>query len=46
MNLMFITNIVQNTSGRIPSKVGAINQSLTGIEIVNRMIDSYKKYPS
>ena len=43
---VYYTNIVQNTSGRIPSKVGAINQSLTDIEIVNRMIDSYKKHPS
>ena len=43
---VYYTNIVQNTTGRIPSKVGAINQSLTDIEIVNRMIDSYKKHPS
>ena len=43
---VYYTNIVQNTSGRIPSKIGAINQSLTDVEIVNRMIDSYKKHPS
>ena len=42
----YYTNIVQSTSGRISSKLGAINQSLADNEMVKRIIDSYKKHPS
>ena len=33
----YYTTIVQNTSGKIPSKLGAINPSLTDSEIVKRI---------
>ena len=42
----YYTNIVQSTSGRISSKLGAINPSLADNEMVKRIIDSYKKHPS
>ena len=42
----YYTKVIQNTSGRIPSKLGAISSLLRDSEIVKRIVDSYKKHTS
>lgn len=39
----YYANIVEKIPGRIPSKLGALNPSLTDSKTVKRTIDSYKK---
>ena len=38
----YYTNIIQNTSGKIPWKLGTINPSLTDSEMIKLITDSYK----
>ena len=42
----YYTNIVQNTSGKIPWILGTINPSLTDSEMIKPITDSYKIHPS
>ena len=42
----YYTKVIQNTSGRIFSKLGAINSLLRDSEIVKRIVDSCKKHTS